>query len=213
MRYAEISRKTNETDIKLALELDGKGIHDIKTGCGFLDHMLELFTSHGRFNIKLSCKGDTHVDFHHTVEDVGISLGQAFKNALGNKKGIARYGSFILPMDETLILSAIDFSGRVFLNYDVEIFTPKVGDFDTELSKEFWLGFARESFSTILATPKSPILNCPASLTKIFSGLISLCINFLPDALVSYDCWNICTITLSSSKFIERNKTSCKIRS
>ena len=149
MRYAEISRKTNETDIKLTLELDGKGIHDIKTGCGFLDHMLELFTSHGRFNIKLSCKGDTHVDFHHTVEDVGISLGQAFKNALGNKKGIARYGSFILPMDETLILSAIDFSGRVFLNYDVEIFTPKVGDFDTELSKEFWLGFARESFSTM----------------------------------------------------------------
>ena len=149
MRCAEIKRKTNETNINLTLNLDGKGSHEINTGCGFLNHMLELFANHGRFDLKITCEGDYDVDFHHTAEDVGICLGQAFKNSLGDKRGITRYGSFILPMDETLILSAIDFSGRNYLAWDVEIFTPKVGDFDTELAKEFWLAFARESLSTL----------------------------------------------------------------
>ena len=149
MRCAEIKRKTNETNINLTLNLDGKGSHEINTGCGFLNHMLELFANHGRFDLKINCEGDYDVDFHHTAEDVGICLGQAFKNSLGDKRGITRYGSFILPMDETLILSAIDFSGRNYLAWDVEIFTPKVGDFDTELAKEFWLAFARESLSTL----------------------------------------------------------------
>ena len=149
MRCAEIKRKTNETNINLTLNLDGKGSHEINTGCGFLNHMLELFANHGRFDLKITCEGDYDIDFHHTAEDVGICLGQAFKNSLGDKRGITRYGSFILPMDETLILSAIDFSGRNYLAWDVEIFTPKVGDFDTELAKEFWLAFARESLSTL----------------------------------------------------------------
>ena len=148
MRNYEITRNTNETKIKLFLELDGSGINEIKTGCGFLNHMLTLFASHGKFDLKISCEGDYDVDFHHTVEDVGICLGKAFLNALGDKKGINRYGYFILPMDETLILSAIDFSGRSFLNWDVELFTQKIGDFDTELAKEFWLGFTRNADCT-----------------------------------------------------------------
>lgn len=149
MRNYEITRNTNETKIKLFLELDGSGINEIKTGCGFLNHMLTLFASHGKFDLKISCEGDYDVDFHHTVEDVGICLGKAFLNALGDKKGINRYGYFILPMDETLILSAIDFSGRSFLNWDVELFTQKIGDFDTELAKEFWLGFTRNADCTL----------------------------------------------------------------
>lgn len=149
MRQADFSRTTNETDIKIFLELDGSGRSDIKTGCGFLDHMLTLFAAHGRFDLKINCAGDSWVDYHHTVEDVGICLGQAFNKALGDKKGITRYGNFILPMDEALILTAIDFSGRAFLNWDVEIFAQKVGDFDTELAQEFWLGFVRNSFSTL----------------------------------------------------------------
>ena len=149
MRQADFSRTTNETDIKIFLELDGSGRSDIKTGCGFLDHMLTLFAAHGRFDLKINCAGDSWVDYHHTLEDVGICLGQAFNKALGDKKGITRYGNFILPMDEALILTAIDFSGRAFLNWDVEISAQKVGDFDTELAQEFWLGFVRNSFSTL----------------------------------------------------------------
>ena len=145
MRKSEIKRKTAETDIELTLNLDGSGKSEIDTGCGFLDHMMTLFASHGRFDIVLKCKGDTYVDYHHTVEDIGISLGKAFFDALGDKKGIHRYGDTILPMDETLILSAVDFSGRQYLGYDMDIPTQKVGDFDTELVEEFWLGFVRKA--------------------------------------------------------------------
>ena len=145
MRNAEIIRKTAETDIELYLELDGTGKSEIDTGCGFLDHMLTLFASHGRFDLKVKCVGDTYVDYHHTVEDIGIALGQAFFDALGDKKGIHRYGDTVLPMDEALILSAVDFSGRDFLGYMLEIPAEKVGDFDTELCEEFWLGFVRKA--------------------------------------------------------------------
>ena len=144
MRTCEINRKTGETDISLALNIDGKGTYDVDTGCGFLNHMLELFTRHGRFDLTVKCNGDTHVDDHHTVEDIGIALGQAFKTALGDKKGISRYGNMMLPMDETLILCALDISGRAYLNFDVEIPTEKVGTFDTELVKEFMMAFSRE---------------------------------------------------------------------
>lgn len=143
MRKGEISRKTAETDIVLSLTLDGSGESSIETGCGFLDHMLTLFAKHGRFDINLTCKGDTYVDDHHTVEDIGICLGTAFNNALGDKRGIVRYGSTILPMDESLILTAVDLSGRAHLGYGLEIPTQKVGTFDTELVKEFWLAFVR----------------------------------------------------------------------
>ena len=149
MRTAEIIRKTAETDITLKLNLDGTGASKIDTGCGFLDHMLTLFAKHGRFDLELICKGDTYVDDHHTVEDVGISLGQAFKQALGDKKGICRYGDKILPMDETLILAAVDLSGRGYLNFDLQIPTQKVGTFDTELVEEFWLGFIRNAECTL----------------------------------------------------------------
>lgn len=145
MRNAAICRKTAETDITLRLELDGTGKSNIATGCGFLDHMLTLFASHGRFDLDVTCVGDTYVDYHHTVEDIGIALGQAFAQALGEKRGICRYGDIILPMDEALILSAVDFSGRSFLGYALEIPTQKVGDFDTELCEEFWNGFVRKA--------------------------------------------------------------------
>ena len=149
MRTAEIVRKTAETDISLKLNLDGTGKSEIDTGCGFLDHMLTLFSKHGRFDLTLTCNGDTYVDDHHTVEDIGISLGQAFKSALGDKKGIYRYGDKILPMDETLILAAVDLSGRGYLNYDLQIPTQKVGTCDTELVEEFWLGFIRNAECTL----------------------------------------------------------------
>lgn len=149
MRTAEISRKTAETDISLKLNIDGKGESNINTGCGFLDHMLTLFAKHGRFDLDITCKGDTQVDFHHTAEDIGITLGQAFRTALGDKKGIIRYGSMILPMDEALILSAVDFSGRSCLVYGLQIPTEKVGVFDTELVEEFWLGFVRNGEVTL----------------------------------------------------------------
>ena len=149
MRYAAIERKTAETDIRLTLELDGKGDSVVDTGCGFLDHMLTLFAKHGRFDLYVVCKGDTHVDDHHTVEDVGISLGQAFAQALGDKKGICRYGDTTLAMDESLILSAVDISGRACLGYALKIPTEKVGTFDTELTEEFWLGFVRNSLMTL----------------------------------------------------------------
>ena len=145
MRTSEIKRKTAETDIALSLNLDGTGISSVQTGCGFLDHMLTLFAPHGRFDLTLSCKGDTYVDYHHTVEDVGIALGEAFYAALGDKRGIHRYGDTVLPMDEALILTAVDFSGRAFLGYLVELPTAKVGDFDTELCEEFWYGFVRKA--------------------------------------------------------------------
>lgn len=149
MRTAEIIRKTAETDITLTLSLDGEGKSQISTGCGFLDHMLTLFSKHSRFDLTLNCKGDTEVDYHHTAEDIGIALGSAFGEALGDKKGIIRYGDMLLPMDEALILTAVDISGRSYLNYDASIPTEKVGDFDTELVEEFWLGFIRNAGITL----------------------------------------------------------------
>ena len=149
MRTAVIERKTAETDIYLSLNLDGSGVSEIATGCGFLDHMLTLFAKHGRFDLNVRCKGDTWVDDHHTVEDVGIALGQAFFEALGNKKGICRYGDTTLAMDESLILTAVDISGRAFLGYALTIPTQKVGTFDTELTEEFFLGFVRNSHMTL----------------------------------------------------------------
>lgn len=149
MRTAGINRKTNETDIKLKLNLDGTGKSEIDTGCGFLDHMLTLFARHGGFDLTVSCKGDTYVDYHHTVEDIGIALGDAFKSALGDMRGITRYGSFILPMDESLIMTAVDISGRSHLSYDLQIPAQKVGDFDTELAEEFYLGFVRHAAVTL----------------------------------------------------------------
>ncbi|MBR6633252.1 MAG: imidazoleglycerol-phosphate dehydratase HisB [Clostridia bacterium] len=149
MRISKLSRKTAETDITLSLDLDGKGNGNINTGCGFLDHMLTLFAKHSRFDLEVACKGDTWVDYHHTVEDIGITLGKAFAEALGDKGGIVRYADTTLPMDETLILSAIDISGRSYLAYDAETLTSRVGDFDTELSEEFWLAFVREAGVTL----------------------------------------------------------------
>ena len=149
MRTAQINRTTFETDIKLSLSLDGNGKSEINTGCGFLDHMLTLFAKHSGFDLNVLCKGDTNVDYHHTVEDIGIALGQAFCEALGDKKGIKRYADTCLPMDEALILSAIDISGRAYLGYQLEIPKQKVGDFDTELCEEFFLGFVRNSNITL----------------------------------------------------------------
>ncbi len=149
MRSFDLTRKTAETDIRLSLNLDGSGRSSIATGCGFLDHMLTLFAAHGKFDLEVTCIGDTQVDDHHSVEDIGICLGTAFQNALGEKRGIARYGSFLLPMDEALILCAVDLSGRSCLCYDLNIPTEKIGTFDTELIEEFLLGFVR---------------NCPMSL-------------------------------------------------
>ena len=149
MRTASIQRDTRETRIQLSLNLDGAGKADIATGVGFLDHMLELFARHGDFDLTVSCQGDTQVDGHHSVEDIGICLGRAFAQALGDKRGITRYGQFLLPMDETLVLVACDLSGRDYLGWSVDLPAQKVGDFDTELGKEFWLGFLR---------------HCPASL-------------------------------------------------
>lgn len=144
MRKAEIKRKTNETDIKLSLSIDGGGIYKINSGCNFFNHMMELFTKHGGFDIELCCKGDTEVDFHHSIEDIGICLGKAFSDALGDKKGIRRYGDIILPMDEALILCALDLSGRSCLNFDVRFPDEyKVGDMDTELVEEFMQAFTR----------------------------------------------------------------------
>ena len=149
MRTAAITRKTAETDISLQLNLDGKGQSIVATGCGFLDHMLTLFARHGRFDLDVTCKGDTWVDDHHTVEDVGITLGQAFAAALGDKRGIRRYGDCTLPMDEALILTAVDLSGRSYLGFDLSIPTQKVGTFDTELVEEFWLAFVRNAACTL----------------------------------------------------------------
>ena len=143
MRTAEITRNTAETNISLKVNLDGTGKTEVGTGVGFLNHMLTLFAAHGRFDLEVHCVGDTDVDDHHSVEDVGICLGQAFRQALGDKRGITRYGSFLLPMDEALILAAVDISGRSSLNDALEIPTEKIGNFDTELVEEFFLGFTR----------------------------------------------------------------------
>lgn len=145
MRTSEIKRDTAETKIALSLDLDGTGKSDIETGCGFLDHMLTLFAKHGRFDLTVDCDGDIDVDDHHTVEDIGICLGKAFSEALGDKKGIIRYGNFTLPMDEALIMCAVDISGRDYLAYRLEIPTQKVGTFDTELVEEFMLAFTRNA--------------------------------------------------------------------
>ena len=149
MRTAELNRVTAETDIKLTLDLDGRGASDIDTGVGFLDHMLTLLARHGRMDISVSANGDNYVDDHHTVEDVGIALGKAFADALGDKRGIRRYGDCTLPMDEALILSAVDISGRPYLSFGLEIPAEKVGTFDTELVEEFWLGFVRNAGITL----------------------------------------------------------------
>lgn len=144
MRTAEIARKTAETDIMLTLNLDGTGKSQIKTQVGFLDHMLTLFAAHGKFDLAVTCQGDTWVDDHHSAEDIGICLGQAFQQALGDKRGITRYGSFLLPMDEALIQTAVDISGRSYLGFGLEIPTEKIGSFDTELVEEFWIAFVRQ---------------------------------------------------------------------
>ena len=149
MRRAEIKRKTAETNIFVILELDGNGSSKINTGCGFLDHMLTLFAKHARFDLEVTCDGDVQVDYHHTVEDIGICLGMAFARAIDQKRGIRRYGDTLLPMDEALILSALDISGRGESYYELCIPTEKVGDFDTELCEEFWRAFARDAGITL----------------------------------------------------------------
>ena len=149
MKTYELQRTTAETEISLSLNLDGTGTANIDSGCGFLDHMLTLFARHGRFDLTVKCVGDTQVDDHHTVEDIGICLGEAFAKALGDKRGICRYGSMMLPMDEALILSAVDLSGRGLLAYDMDIPTEKVGTFDTQLNEEFWLAFTRCAACTL----------------------------------------------------------------
>ena len=152
MRTADVSRKTAETDIQLSLNLDGSGKSELDTGCGFLDHMLTLFARHGRFDLAVTCRGDTYVDDHHTVEDIGICLGDAFARALGDKRGVKRYGSMVLPMDEALILTAVDLSGRGLLCFGLDIPTAKVGTFDTELVEEFLLAFVRRADLTLHVT-------------------------------------------------------------
>ena len=149
MRKVRISRKTAETDITLTLDLDGSGTYDIQTGVGFFDHMLTAFARHGGFDLAVTCAGDTQVDDHHSVEDIGICLGDAFAQALGEMRGVTRYGHTILPMDEALILSAVDLSGRGMLCWEVPLPTAKVGTFDTELAKEFWLAFVRRANCTL----------------------------------------------------------------
>ncbi len=149
MRSAQIQRKTAETDITLSLTIEGTGKSDIATGCGFLDHMLTLFARHGRFDLNVHCDGDTYVDDHHTVEDIGICLGDAFAKALGDLRGVTRYGSCTLPMDEALLLTAVDLSGRGMLCCDLQIPTEKVGTFDTELVEEFLLALVRRANMTL----------------------------------------------------------------
>ncbi len=149
MRTSELKRTTKETDIALSLSLDGSGASEIQSGCGFLDHMLTLFAKHGGFDLSLTCKGDVEVDYHHTVEDIGITLGKAFAEAIGDKRGICRYGSMILPMDETLILSAVDISGRAYYVSELSMRAKKVGDFDVELVDEFFQAFAQNAMITL----------------------------------------------------------------
>ena len=170
MRKSNIERKTKETQVKVSLALDRSGSCNIDTGCGFLNHMLELFSRHGRFELDVTCHGDTDVDYHHTVEDIGIVLGQAFADALGDKRGIRRYGSFLLPMDEALVLCALDLSGRCSLNYDAQIPTEKVGDFDTELVEEFLWGLCR-SLGLTLHVKQLAGTNSHHIIEAMFKGL------------------------------------------
>ncbi len=149
MRNSSLSRKTAETDITLSLNLDGTGVCTVDTGIGFLDHMLTLFAKHGRFDLSVTCKGDLYVDGHHTAEDIAITLGNAFREALGDKAGITRYADIMLPMDEALIVAAVDISGRGYLAYGLDIPAAKVGDFDTELAREFFLAFAQNAGITL----------------------------------------------------------------
>ena len=149
MRTADINRVTAETDVKMSIDLDGTGMSDVDTGVGFLDHMLTLFSKHSRIDLSVKVNGDNYVDDHHTVEDTGIALGQAICEALGDKRGITRYGSCVLPMDEALIMTAVDISGRPHLSFGLDIPTEKVGSFDTELVEEFWLGFVRNAGVTL----------------------------------------------------------------
>ena len=149
MRKSEITRKTNETDITLALNLDGTGKSSVSTDVGFLDHMLELFARHGRFDLDIICKGDTHIDGHHSVEDIGICLGTAFAQALGDARGVRRYSDVTLPMDEALVMCAIDISGRSHLSIDVTLPDRAVGAMDTELLEEFMLAFTRKAAITV----------------------------------------------------------------
>jgi len=149
MRQAQITRQTKETDIALTLALDGTGACEVDTGCGFLDHMLEALGRHALVDLRVTCQGDTRVDDHHTVEDVGIVLGMALRQALGDKRGITRYGDSLLPMDEALVLAAVDLSGRAYLQYDLDIPAQKVGTFDTELVREFFLALTREAGITL----------------------------------------------------------------
>ena len=149
MRAYEIKRKTNETDIALSINLDGTGVSRIDTGSPFLDHMLTLFAKHAHYDLEVLCKGDIEVDCHHTTEDVGICLGKALLEALGDKKGIRRYGDSVLPMDESLILAAVDLSGRAYLGFDLDIPAAQIGSFDTELCEEFMQAFVRESKTTL----------------------------------------------------------------
>ena len=149
MRKSTLMRKTGETDISLALDLDGSGKSEVHSGCGFLDHMLTLFAKHAGYDLTITCKGDVEVDYHHTTEDIGIALGKAFYESLGDKRGIARYGDIMLPMDESLIAAAVDISGRDYLSINLDIMPTKVGDFDTELCEEFWYAFVREAKITL----------------------------------------------------------------
>lgn len=149
MRTAQIERNTNETQIRLTLNVDGRGQYQVDTGCGFLNHMLELFARHGSFDLEVTCQGDIQVDDHHTVEDIGIALGKAFAQALGDLRGVYRYGNFLLPMDEALVLCAVDLSGRGYLGWQMELPTEKVGTFDTELAEEFWIAFSRNCGATL----------------------------------------------------------------
>jgi imidazoleglycerol-phosphate dehydratase len=170
MRTAKIERETGETNIQVGLKLDGVGKHDIKTGCGFLSHMLELFARHGRFDLLCYAEGDTHVDYHHLAEDTGIVLGRAFASALGDMRGIMRYGSFLLPMDEALVMVALDISGRAHLTYDVQIPAEKIGDFDTELAEEFLLAFTR-SLGLTLHVKQMAGRNSHHIIEAMFKGL------------------------------------------
>lgn len=149
MRTSSIERNTTETQISISLNLDGSGVSNISSGSGFFDHMLNLFACHGRFDLDVKCQGDVHVDDHHSVEDIGICLGMAFKEALADKKGINRYSSIILPMDEALVICAIDISGRSYLNFDCTFPSEKIGNFDTELISEFMYAFVRTAGVTL----------------------------------------------------------------
>ncbi|MBL9163444.1 MAG: imidazoleglycerol-phosphate dehydratase HisB [Planctomycetaceae bacterium] len=148
-RTASIQRQTNETEIRLELNLDGSGRAEVKTGVGFLDHMLELLAKHGAFDLRVAARGDLHVDQHHTVEDTGICLGQAFREALGDKAGIRRYGHFTLPMEETLVTVAVDLSGRYALAFNAPLPSPKIGAFDSELLEDFWQAFAANTLCNL----------------------------------------------------------------